>query len=46
MAEEKKLHHFRCTICGYVVETEEEELADDFICPECGVGKDLFEKID
>ena len=43
---EKKLHHFQCTICGFVYETEEEELPDDFICPVCGVGKDMFEKID
>ena len=40
------LHHFRCTLCGYVYETEDEELPDDFTCPLCGVGKELFEKID
>ena len=26
--EEKKLHHFQCTVCGYVYETEEEELPE------------------
>ena len=27
--EEKKLHHFQCTVCGYVYETEEEELPEE-----------------
>ena len=44
--EEKKLHHFQCTVCGHIVETEQEELPDDFICPLCGVGKDMFVKLD
>jgi len=22
-----------------------EELPDDWVCPECGVGKDMFEKV-
>lgn len=44
--EEKKLHHFQCTVCGYVYETEEDELRDDFVCPVCGVGKDMFVKVD
>lgn len=44
--EEKVLHHFQCNVCGYVVETELEELPDDFSCPMCGVGKDQFTKID
>ena len=46
--EEKKLHHFQfqCTVCGYVYETEEDELSDDFVCPVCGVGKDMFVKVD
>lgn len=30
-----------CTMCGYVYYGE--ELPDDFKCPLCGVGKDLFE---
>ena len=29
-----------CTICGYVV--YEDELSDDYKCPICGVGKELF----
>ena len=43
---EEKLHHFQCTVCGYVYETEEDELPDDFVCPVCGVGKDMFVKLD
>ncbi len=43
---EKTLHHFRCLLCGYVYETEEEELPADYVCPLCGAGPDQFEKID
>lgn len=31
-----------CTVCGYVYYGE--ELPEDFKCPVCGVGKDLFNK--
>jgi len=31
-----------CSICGYVYEGD--ELPDDFVCPICGVGKELFKK--
>lgn len=31
-----------CTICGYIYYGE--TLPDDFKCPKCGVGKELFEK--
>ncbi len=44
--EEKKMHHFRCLVCGYVYETADEKLPDDFVCPLCGVGPDQFEQID
>ena len=35
-----------CTVCGYVYDgdTPFEELPDDYVCPLCGVGKDMFEK--
>ncbi len=33
---------WRCLICGFVIETD--ELPDDFVCPVCGVGKDMFER--
>ena len=31
-----------CSICGYVYYGE--EIPDDYICPICGVGKELFNK--
>lgn len=34
---------FKCQICGYVLEAE--SLSDDYHCPLCGVGADLFEEI-
>lgn len=34
---------WRCTICGHIEYVD--ELPDDFRCPVCGVGKELFEKI-
>jgi rubredoxin len=40
---------YKCTICGYIYDEEKEgkafnDLPDDWTCPECGVGKDMFEK--
>lgn len=40
-----------CTVCGYVYEPEDgepmfEDLPDDWVCPLCGVGKDMFEEQD
>lgn len=35
---------YKCSICGY--ETEQEELAEDFCCALCGVGKDKFKKVE
>ena len=40
-----------CTICGYIYDEEQEgkkfeELSDDWKCPMCGVGKDMFEKVE
>ena len=40
-----------CSVCGYVYDPVENnnvefmDLPDDWVCPECGVGKDSFEKI-
>lgn len=34
---------WRCTVCGHIEYVD--ELPDDFVCPVCGVGKDMFEKI-
>ena len=35
---------WRCMICGYVVEMD--ELPDDFTCPMCGMGRDMFERVE
>ena len=34
-----------CTVCGYVYDGEVpfEDLPEDWVCPLCGVGKELFE---
>ncbi|WP_353894126.1 rubredoxin [Proteinivorax hydrogeniformans] len=49
---------WRCTVCEYVYDPKQgeegvaepgtpfEKLPDDYECPECGVGKELFEEID
>ena len=42
-----------CLACGYVYDPEKgdpapgtafEDIPDDWVCPICGVGKDMFEK--
>ena len=33
---------FVCTVCGYFYEGE--ELPEDYVCPLCGVGADMFEE--
>lgn len=35
---------WRCTICGHIEYVD--ELPDDFICPICGMGKEMFERIE
>lgn len=35
---------WRCTICGHIEYVD--ELPDDFVCPICGVGKELFERVE
>jgi len=40
-----------CTVCGYVYDEAAEgtpwaELPEDYVCPLCGVGKDMFEAQD
>jgi len=40
-----------CKVCGYIYDPEENEkvsfkdLADSWVCPECGVAKDQFELV-
>lgn len=47
---------YRCTVCGYIYDlevgdtrikpgTEFSDLPDGWVCPQCGVGKDMFEKL-
>lgn len=41
---------FECTVCQWVYDEAEEgtpfdQLPDDYECPVCGAGKDLFEEI-
>ena len=41
---------YMCSVCHYVYDPSEnngvkfEDLPDDYVCPLCGVGKDMFEK--
>ena len=42
---------YRCTICGHIYDesvegTKFEDLLDDWTCTLCGVGKDMFEKVE
>ncbi len=42
---------YKCTICGYIYDEaiekiRFEDLPDNWTCPLCGVGKDMFEKIE
>lgn len=42
--QETKKTVYRCSICGYEIETD--ELPDDFKCPLCGQPKEVFVKIE
>jgi len=48
--KDKKMEKYICTVCGYIYDPEEhdgikfEDLPDDYVCPLCGVSKDLFDK--
>ena len=49
--KEDKVMKFRCTICGHIYDEDVEgvkfeDLPSDWVCPLCGVGKDMFEKVD
>ncbi|MFA6088897.1 MAG: rubredoxin [Candidatus Woesearchaeota archaeon] len=40
---------YKCTVCGYIYDESKEKvsfsrLPDTWVCPECGVGKEMFEK--
>ncbi len=42
------MEKYICDVCGYIYDPAEnnnvafKDLADDWTCPECGVGKDQF----
>lgn len=44
------MEKYVCTACMWVYDPSEndgiafEDLPDDYVCPVCGVGKELFEK--
>lgn len=40
-----KLNKFRCKVCGYIHECEDEELPESFICPICKKDITFFEKL-
>ena len=48
--KEKVMEKYVCTVCNYDYDPAEnggvkfEDLPDDYVCPLCGVGKDMFEK--
>lgn len=42
---------YKCVVCEYIYDEAKEkikwnDLPDDWRCPECGVGKEDFEKIE
>jgi len=49
------MEKWKCIVCGYVYDPEKgedgiepgtpfEKLPEDWVCPLCGAGKDMFEK--
>lgn len=44
--DEGKRYGWRCTVCGYIVEDYPDGLPADFTCPICGVGPEMFERIE
>jgi len=49
--EVKKMNKYKCMACGYIYDdavesVKFEDLPDDWTCPLCGVGKDMFEKVE
>jgi len=48
--KENKMKKLECTVCGYIYDEEAEgklfaDLPDDYECPICGAGKDMFEEV-
>ena len=48
----EKMQKYVCDACGYIYDPAENknvafnDLPEDWVCPECGVGKDMFSPID
>ena len=46
------MQKYVCDACGWIYDPAENDnvafdnLAEDWVCPECGVGKDLFSPVD
>jgi rubredoxin len=51
------MNKWRCTVCDYIYDpavgddeipagTAFEDIPEDWVCPDCGVGKDFFEEIE
>ena len=45
------MNKYKCMACGYIYDdavenVKFEDLPDDWTCPLCGVGKDMFEKVE
>ena len=45
------MNKYRCTVCGHIYDEEMEavkfeNLPEDWVCPLCGVSKDMFEKVE
>ena len=46
------MEKYQCLVCGYIYNPADnndvafDDLPDSWVCPECGVGKDMFEVID
>jgi rubredoxin len=49
--EVSPMEKWECLVCGYIYDPAEndnvsfEDLPDDWVCPDCGAGKDMFEKV-
>lgn len=46
------MKRYRCNVCGYIYDpaqngnTSFEDLPADWVCPDCGVGKDEFTAVE
>lgn len=45
------MKQYVCTVCGYIYDesvedVKFEDLSEDWVCPLCGVGKDIFKEVE